>query len=278
MGEQSDKDKEVMERAFNQATGNLVERRRDRLALGTMIRGMPKEMHSMLLNKKTMKEAWDLVKTMRLGADHVKDVNAQKLLVEFESISFKLVETIDDFTIRITKRVFLNQEHVFPTECDDGVWVLDIGATNHMTGCRESLASLGESVHGVVRFGDRSMVEIHRIGVVTIVGKNQDHYVLTEIDDGVLKGFERHQAMNQQRGVLIRAARRNSLYIMKVNLTSPVFLMTKMDEEVWLWHARHGHLNFRSLHELGAKEMVEGDGYVNLDLPSGDDNYRFCGS
>ena len=45
---------------------------------------------------------------------------------------------------------------------------------------------------------------------------------------------------------------------MKVNLTSPVCLMTKMDEEAWLWHARYGHLNFRSLCELGAKEMVEG--------------------
>jgi transposase InsO family protein len=45
---------------------------------------------------------------------------------------------------------------------------------------------------------------------------------------------------------------------MKVNLTSPVCLMTKIDEEAWLWHARYGHLNFRSLRELGAKEMVDG--------------------
>lgn len=27
--------------------------------------------------------------------------------------------------------------------------------------------------------------------------------------------------------------------------------------EAWLWHARYEHLNFRSLCELGAKEMVE---------------------
>jgi len=70
--------------------------------------------------------------------------------------------------------------------------------------------------------------------------------------------YERRQAVNQERGVLIRAERRNCLYIMKVNLTSPVCLMTKMDETAWLWHARYGHLNFRSLRELGTKEMVEG--------------------
>ena len=45
---------------------------------------------------------------------------------------------------------------------------------------------------------------------------------------------------------------------MEVKLTSPVCLLSKMDDVAWLWHARYGHLNFRSLRELGAREMVEG--------------------
>jgi len=32
------------------------------------------------------------------------------------------------------QRVFLNQEHVFPAEYNEGAWVLDMGATNHMMG------------------------------------------------------------------------------------------------------------------------------------------------
>jgi hypothetical protein len=40
---------------------------------------------------------------MRLGAERVKEVNAQKLLAEFESISFKSGETIEDFAVRIGK-------------------------------------------------------------------------------------------------------------------------------------------------------------------------------
>ena len=40
---------------------------------------------------------------MRLGADRVKEVNAQKLLAEFEAISFKSGETIEDFAVRIGK-------------------------------------------------------------------------------------------------------------------------------------------------------------------------------
>jgi len=80
-----------------------VERRRDRLAMAALIRAVPQDMHSLLLAKKTAKEAWEAIKTMRLGAQRVKEVNAQKLLEDFESISFKSGESIDDFAIRITK-------------------------------------------------------------------------------------------------------------------------------------------------------------------------------
>ena len=55
----------------------------------------------MLGSKKSVKEAWEAVKTMRVGADRVKEANAQRLLKDFENIAFKEGETIDDFTMRI---------------------------------------------------------------------------------------------------------------------------------------------------------------------------------
>ena len=57
----------------------------------------------MLLSKKTVKEAWEAIKLMCLGADRVKAVSAQKLLAESEWITFKVGETIEEFAIRITK-------------------------------------------------------------------------------------------------------------------------------------------------------------------------------
>ena len=83
--------------------GDKVERRRDRLALAAILHGVPEEMHTMMLSKKSVKEAWEAIKTMRLVADRVKEVNAQKLLAEFESITFKPGEAIDDFVVRIGK-------------------------------------------------------------------------------------------------------------------------------------------------------------------------------
>jgi hypothetical protein len=75
------------------------------------------------------------------------------------------------------------------------------------------------------------------------------------MDHGVMEVFERS---NGKMSILIRAERKRRLYIMQVNLTAPVCLMAKLDDTAWLWHARYGHLNFRSLRDLGKKEMVEG--------------------
>ena len=85
--------------------GVNVKRAQDRQAMGALLRSVPKEMWQTLGSKETVKEVWDVVKTMRLGADRVKDVNAQRLLKEFENIGFKEGETIDDFGMRITNLV-----------------------------------------------------------------------------------------------------------------------------------------------------------------------------
>jgi hypothetical protein len=182
-----------------------------------------------------------------------------------------------------TSSVFLNQDRVFPPENKEGTWILDTGATNHMTGCWDALASLDESVRGAVRFGDGSMVEIQGIRAVTLAGRQDEHRVLTEvyfipslkcnivslgqleeagcrieIDNGVLEVLEHRQAAQKQCNVLIRAERRNRLYVMTVKVASPICLLPKMDEAAWLWHVRYGHLNLRALQELGSKAMVDG--------------------
>ena len=77
--------------------GTNVKRSQDRQAMSSLLRSVPKEMWQSLGRKKTVKEAWEAVRTMRVGADRVKEVNAQKLLKEFENIQFKDGEFVDDF-------------------------------------------------------------------------------------------------------------------------------------------------------------------------------------
>lgn len=85
--------------------GTNPKRAQDRQAMGALLRSVPNEMWGTLGAKKTAKEAWEAVMTMRIGADRVKEVNVQKLLKEFENIEFKEGETVEDFGMRITNLV-----------------------------------------------------------------------------------------------------------------------------------------------------------------------------
>ena len=79
--------------------------------------------------------------------------------------------------------VHLNEKKVHPGDCDEDrdVWVLDTGASNHMTGRCKALVSLDMSVRGTVRFGDGSLIEIEGIGSVMLQAKKTGHKVLTEV-------------------------------------------------------------------------------------------------
>jgi hypothetical protein len=80
-------------------------RPQDRQAMGTFMRSIPKEMWGTLGAKKTVKEAWETMKSMRVGVDRVKEISAQNLLREFENIGFKEREMVEDFGMRITNLV-----------------------------------------------------------------------------------------------------------------------------------------------------------------------------
>ncbi|KAG8053091.1 hypothetical protein GUJ93_ZPchr0001g29702 [Zizania palustris] len=81
------------------------ERAKDRWALAAILRTVPSEMKVGLAVKKTAKEAWDAVKSMRVGNDRVKAANVQRLMKEFENVAFRDGESIDDFAMRINRLV-----------------------------------------------------------------------------------------------------------------------------------------------------------------------------
>jgi hypothetical protein len=76
--------------------GTTVKRSQDRQAMGALMRSVPKEMWGTLGAKRIVKEAWEAVMNMRIGADQVKEVNVQKLLKEFENTEFKDGESVDE--------------------------------------------------------------------------------------------------------------------------------------------------------------------------------------
>jgi hypothetical protein len=56
-------------------------------------------------------------------------------------------------------------------------WVLDTGATNHMTRCKMTFSDLDQSIFGTVKFGDGLVVTIEGMGTVIFNCKNGEHRV-----------------------------------------------------------------------------------------------------
>jgi len=82
-----------------------AERDTDRTALECVMRSVPLEMCSTLAVKATVKEAWEVVKTMRLGVERVQEAKAMVLRKQYETIKFKDGENLDDFGMRISSLV-----------------------------------------------------------------------------------------------------------------------------------------------------------------------------
>lgn len=180
--------------------------------------------------------------------------------------------------------VLLNEDKVLPNQ--DGswigenrdVWYLDNGTSNHMTGRKELFADLNRSVLGTVRFGDGSKVQIEGKGTVLFEFKNgdqqvlQDVYFIPALHKNIISlgqmtevGYKVEMLGNylwmwDDVGRLIMRVHRglNRLYKVTLRPSQPICLLSKLDDEAWLWHARLGHVNFHVLETMTKKKLVNG--------------------
>lgn len=157
-------------------------------------------------------------------------------------------------------------------------WVLDTGASNHMTGSRAAFSSIDGGVTGSVRFGDGSVARIEGIGTVLLACKTGEHRDLQHVyylprltanilsvgqldelgyqvlvEDGVMR------VRDEERRLLAKINRNaGRLYVLDVDIAQPVCLAARGEEEAWIWHARFGHLHFAALRKMGRDNLVKG--------------------
>ncbi|XP_020249218.1 uncharacterized protein LOC109826605 [Asparagus officinalis] len=79
-----------------------VETRKDQMALAAIYQAISEETLLVLAEKETAKEAWEMLKTMHMGAERVKEAKIQTLRNEFEGLRMHEVETVDDFGAKLT--------------------------------------------------------------------------------------------------------------------------------------------------------------------------------
>ena len=74
----------------------------DRQAMAGLLRLVPSELWSTLAPQRMVKEAWEAVKILRIGDEHACDASVQQLHRDIGNLTFKELETVSDFGIRIT--------------------------------------------------------------------------------------------------------------------------------------------------------------------------------
>ncbi|XP_074375805.1 uncharacterized protein LOC141717570 [Apium graveolens] len=74
-----------------------VEDKEDKISLDAIFQSIPEDVLLFNADKETTNEAWDAVKTLSQGAGRVKKVIVQTLKAEFESLSMKETDKLDDF-------------------------------------------------------------------------------------------------------------------------------------------------------------------------------------
>ncbi|KAK1653565.1 hypothetical protein QYE76_071370 [Lolium multiflorum] len=94
-----------------------VPRHQDKQAPATLLRSTPSEMHCMLIGKGSAKAAWEAIRVHHQGMDRVRDTRVRRLRTEFETISFKDGERIDEFGMRITN--LASSLHSLGDPCND---------------------------------------------------------------------------------------------------------------------------------------------------------------
>lgn len=75
----------------------VAEERTDKVALAMIYPSIPEEYLHSLAEKKKAKDAWEAIKAMCQGASRAKAVKIQTLKSEFEFLSMKDTELLEDF-------------------------------------------------------------------------------------------------------------------------------------------------------------------------------------
>jgi hypothetical protein len=73
----------------------------DRRALDALIVAVLPEMQILLSKKRTAKEVWDTIFAACIGSDCVRKTTLQALRKEWENLTFKPGEDVDDFALRL---------------------------------------------------------------------------------------------------------------------------------------------------------------------------------
>jgi hypothetical protein len=84
-------------------TTGPADEQEDLLVMEAILKAVPSELVTPLglADDATTKKAWEKLKTMRLGDEHIREARAQQLHREYNSLEFHDGETVEEFALRL---------------------------------------------------------------------------------------------------------------------------------------------------------------------------------
>ena len=79
-----------------------VDYEQDRRALEALCAAVPPEIGASIANKATAKLAWEAIEARRVGSDRMRRAALQRLRGEWEGLTFRPDEQVEDFAVRLT--------------------------------------------------------------------------------------------------------------------------------------------------------------------------------
>ncbi|XP_025801352.1 uncharacterized protein LOC112880817 [Panicum hallii] len=172
---------------FSERIGNVVQQLRtlgDEIDEGAIIhkflQALPPRLHQIAMSIETLLDVEEVPVEELAHAVQAEEEQEPTLLVAAVTAQADSTSLPPPVTPAPGATVHLNEDQLFvqlgeKSDGDTTRWILDTGATNHMTSARSAFAELDLGVRGSVRFGDGSTVSIEGRGMVLFKCKTGEH-------------------------------------------------------------------------------------------------------
>ena len=167
-------------------------------------------------------------------------------------------------------------ENVINLACDETSWVIDTGASLHVTSRKELFTSYTSGDFGVLKMGNDGLVQVVGMGDVCLETNNGTTLTLKNVrhapdirlnlisagkldDEGFCNTFSEGQ-WKLTRGSLIvaRGKKCSNLYLMQASTSKGIVNVTENDSSTKLWHKRLSHMSEKGLNCLAKKNQLSG--------------------
>ncbi|KAG6424239.1 hypothetical protein SASPL_114654 [Salvia splendens] len=167
-------------------------------------------------------------------------------------------------------------KNVISLAYDETSWVIDTGASLHVTSKKEFFTSYTSGDFGVLKMGNDGLVKVVGIGDVCLITNNGTKLTLRDVrhapdirlnlisagkldDEGFCNTFSEGQwKLTKGSLVVARGTKNANLYLMQASTSSTNVNVTENDSSTELWHRRLSHISEKGLNCLAKKNLLSG--------------------